>query len=435
MRPAENYCKIQSKGRYFDTLFVMQQKAFNSLERTKFYFNSTLPFWDGYIGFELHKKQKPYALYTCHIELKRTIAELQKASIAAMKVYEKVAVMLSQERKEALDRLGFTSLVYRYLEEYTSELFCARTTWLIDDQGPKIIEVNAERPTFWIETEETNREVAHHFGFKDPCPGTLKNLRSALNETIISQVSHLSTYPDITIGYVCYDTVYDLKTLDWVAKQTSFRGESLSIKNLDFEKKTSRPFNTQTGHIYDALFFWFPLEETDQLIFRNGEIFSQVMLEALRKKSFILLQAIPALLIQPKSVLAYITEKSDKIFIGKLKKFKKYFPETYLNTEKFIDSYFAKPIWGRAGEGCYRMVRGQKTNGNSQSAFYLKQPYVYQALLPIRRVMVDDTPLSLVYEVWSYKVHGKWKKGGVGVRANTSDITDNTSYYLPLGIK
>ncbi len=66
-------------------------------------------------------------------------------------------------------------------------------------------------------------------------------------------------------------------------------------------------------------------------------------------------------------------------------------------------SYFAKPVFGRQGEGAYAAIDGVKAfAGNSDDRYYTEQPYVYQELLEFPTLELSDTRMTELWGVWLY---------------------------------
>lgn len=409
--------------------------AFNSEEREKFFARSGLPYWNSVRSVGSKSITKPYALYTCHEVSPDLLAEIRTASVLAGQVFDKVLSDFESFDKETRTRLAFKDEYEHLLQLPIDQTFCSRIGWADTKNGLKLLEINSEKPTFWIEAEYGNGIVAKHFGLKDPNEGTRKIMQQALNEAIERSLSSLpSASKQPAVGYVVRDNFSDLQNMRWLSRSSQFYGEALTINELDFTKKEDKPFNTSTGTSFDALIFWYPLEYIDELRFNNGEKFIDIFVRSLESKSWALVHGLAAFRIQPKSILAYITENKDSIFVGDLKAAEKYFPRTFLDPSSLGETYFAKPIWGREGRGCYRVINGTPEYGKYQDNYYVKQPKIYQELLDLPQITVEDRDLTVIYESWIYRVEENIVPGAIGIRASDNTITDDASYFLPIGL-
>lgn len=409
---------------------------FKSAERTNFFEQSGLPFWDGY--FKVGEKKLPYAylLYECHRESKDRIAKIQEASVGVAKVFDKVASLIKQWSRDDLKRWGFSDSFYDLHQTEWDKVFCMRIGWAWQASNLKFMEINSEKPTFWIEPEMANGALAEHFGLQNPSPNSPTYLRRALNQAIDKSINTLAPERRINpkIGFVTRENPWDIDTMHWLTTFCEYDSEVFGIESLDFAKRNNVPINRRTQSTFDALIFWYPIEYLVDDKFENGDSVCEVFTEGIKQKSFAVVHAIPAFFIQPKSILAYITENSKHIFTGELKKYEQYFPLSYMSPEKLGGTYFAKPIWGREGQGCSKVDKGVVTRGRYQEDYFSRQKKVYQEVLNLESMKIKEKDIVIIHEAWVYRVGKKFVPGAVGIRGSKHIITDDTSYCLPIGI-
>ncbi len=112
----------------------------------------------------------------------------------------------------------------------------------------------------------------------------------------------------------------------------------------------------------------------------------------------------------------------------------KYFPRTSTITADIGNSYFAKPVLGRQGEGGYAVYKDDvlvKSSGNAE--WYVKQQYVYQELLDLPTIDVEKVEYTALWGSWLFNINEEFVPAGVGIRVSSGPITDDYSYYLPIG--
>lgn len=414
---------------------IPKTKMFASKERDKFFETAGIPFWDAFYEKGEEAIDYPYALYYCHKENPATIKELQHGSVMVAKVFDRVLQDIKGWTDKELARWCFNPKYRDLFSMDWDRYFCMRVGWGKKNDQWKIVEINSQTPAVWVETEKGNPLLARHFGLKNPHPGSMSLLRQSMNDAIEAQLSAISEAgTKCVIGFVTADYYEDLAEVSWLAGLSDYDYEVVTIDNLDFTTANNRPFNLATGHTLDAIILWYPIEWLVELSFSNGEPVWPVFISALKARTFVLVHALPAFFIQPKSILVYITENQDNIFKDELASARAYFPETYLSPEFFGDSYFAKPVWGREGRGCMLVKEGQITMGRYQDDYYTSQQMVYQELLELPKIELGDRQLTLQYEQWVYRTGDELKPGGLGVRATEHLITDDYSYWLPIGL-
>lgn len=404
-------------------------------KRNEFFEQSGLPFWDAFYTIGDKKIHYPYALYTCRRESAKRISEIEKASILIAQVFEKVINRIKNFSPEELEKWCFDKKYADLLHLDWDHFFCFRAGWAFKNGQLKLLEINSQTPSFWFEPEMGNRLLQKQFGLKNPNPQSENFLEKSLNQAIkavIDKKNYFNKKP--LIGFITCNFIDDVNLVKWLASRCEYDFEVIIIDDLDFSKTSNIPFNRKTGRAYDGVLLWYPLEWLVDLKFGNGEALWPVFIDSLKSGSLHLVHALPAFFIQSKAILAYITKNAENIFTGKLKLAYKYFTRTYLNPDEVGKDHFAKPIWGREGRGSYLVKNGKKTYSRYQEDYYVKQKKVYQEILDIPLVKVEDKKINLIYESWVYRVDGKFVPGAVGARGSGHQITDDFSYWIPIGI-
>ncbi len=413
----------------------MQIDPFESSERSRFFARSGIPAWDSYVTYGTHRRHYPYMVYACHVESAERIAELQKGSVLVAQVFDKVADRIRSWQEQDLLEWGFPEKYFDLLNLSWDRFFCLRINWAYKEGQLKFMEINAERPVFWHECEVVNTIMASHFGLQDPTPGTFERAKAALNQAAARSVAMLPTERQVNpvIGLLARNHDGDMDTMRWLTTFLEYETEVMNIDDLDFTKGSNQPINMKTGQKLDTLLFWYPIEYLVDMKFENGESVLEVFIKGLKQRSFTLIHALPAFFIQPKSIQAYITAHADELFVDELTEARKYFPLTYFKPEPLGADYFAKPIWGREGRGCYMVKDGETIRGRFQDDFFLKQKYIYQELLTLPQIKVGPKMLYAAYEAWVYRVGDTLQPGGIGIRAGESKISDPGDFCVPLG--
>jgi glutathionylspermidine synthase len=412
-------------------------KRFISKERSEFFEKSGLPpFWDTYYELEGAKVDYPYMLYTCHKESEQRMHEIQEASVKAAEIFELVSNRVYTWNEKEFEKWGFPKHHKELLRAPREEIFCMRIGWALKDGHPVLFEINAEAPTIWIEPETAGPMLIKQFGLRDPNPKSNIYLKKTLNQAIKKSLEVLAEKKkkNPTIGFICYDDMEEIMTMQWLVNFCEYNNEILTIYDLDFSLDENIPFNIKTGTTLDALILWHPIEWLEDYTLGDGENLGKIFMKGLQEKSFALAHAIPAYFANTKGTLAYITEHAKELFRGKYKSAEKYFPKTYFSPKKLSNSYIAKPIGGRQGQDCYIVRNGKTTQSRMHNEFYANQKKIYQELLTIPEITVEEEPLKWVYESWVYRVDGRFVPGATSLRGCNREITDDFCYFMPIGI-
>ncbi len=408
---------------------------FSSEQRTTFFKNSGIPFYDAYSEKNGKKVLEPYMLYMVQKEPAEKIEELKKATTLVGDIFQRVARQMHSWDKETLLKWGFDERYAELLQIPWDDMFCMRIGWAWKNDKPQILETNSQTPSFWPELETANQKLVKHFGLKDPNPRSNDFLRASLNQAIEKKLAELPAEKRKTanVGFVTNNYWEDIDTMNWLASFCDYKPEVLHIDNFYFTDDFI-PYNKETGTKLDVLIFWVYIEK---LAFGSSPVGRNIwpeFIEGLRRQTFRIAHAIPAFFVQSKAMLAYITEHPEELFVGELKAAEQYFPKSYLTPEPLGDTYFSKPIWGREGRGSYMVKKGETLSSRNQESYYMDQRKVYQELLTIPQMEIENYPFYVIYEAWTYNVDNKFVPGGIGLRLSDHVITDDDCYFLAMGI-
>jgi glutathionylspermidine synthase len=410
---------------------------FLSPERSAFFEKSGLPpFWDTYYELDGKKVNYPYMLYACHKEPEQIMQEIQDGSVKAAEIIDQVVNRIYTWDEEELVKWEFSKQDKDFINAPREEIFCMRIGWALKDGHPKLFEINAQGPTIWIEPETAGPMLIKQFGLRNPTPHSDMYLKKALNQAIKKSLAVLpiKRRKDPTIGFVSYNDDEGLMTMRWLADRCVYKTEVFPIEDLDFTIENNIPFNKKTGQLVDGLIYWDALELLEDYAFTDGTTLRDLFIKGFQEKSFALIHVVPAYFAQSKTNLAYITANAKNIFTGKYKDAEKYFSKTYFSPEKLGDSYIAKPIRGRGGQGCFIIRNGKATNSRYLDDYYVNQKKIYQELLTIPHIAVEGEELNWVYESWVYRVDGKFVPGATSLRGCNQEITDDFCYFMPIGV-
>jgi glutathionylspermidine synthase len=421
----------------------MNIDIFNSPQRKRFFqsmkmgWYNVCPIEEG-TGIPLTDQETPYALYCCHKVSPQTIQEIKHASELVGSVLMEVWSIVRTLDEETLLDYGFPHDAIKVVKHDPLAPFCMRLDWCWNEETgiKKVIETNPQTPSFWFECTEGNGKVAEHFKLQDPVFNARDILSSSLNKHVHRAALLLNKkVRECHIAFTALNNAEDLGTMRWLSKKCESRSSVLPLESLRI-KDGEYLFDSRTGQPIDILFMWYPIEwviyDTDEKGKRLWPALEQLILE----NKIVIVNFGSAFALQPKSVFALITDLGLELFNNQdAQTIFDYFPRTSMMPEKIGNSYFAKPILGREGSGGFAVKSGEvAVRSHSNDPWYTEQDYVYQDLLELPSLEIAQQSMTVVWGAWLYNNgQDKLVSGGVGMRVSEGKITDNISYWCPVG--
>jgi glutathionylspermidine synthase len=416
----------------------MRGDIFNSPDRDRFFESIDLPWYNLPPSNNPEGKPTPYALYHSDRVTPATISQLRQASEAVGKVLMEVWGFLSELEDEELEYYGFPAETIELIQFDVLPPWCMRLDWCWHPAMDtyKVIEVNAQTPSFWYEPTVGNNLVAPHFGLKpiDAFPGQV------LKESLIKQLQRTAKYlgkslSDCRIGLTALNNPEDLNTMRWLSRYCPGDVDVFALENLRLDNDRC-VYNVTNGQPIDILFLWYPIEwllsDTDE----NGDYLYPNFLDLILNRQIAVVNFGSAFALQSKGVFALINDLGTSVFSdAAAAAIIDYFPKTAMTPEAIGNSYFAKPVFGRQGEGVYATIDGVKAfSGNTEDPYYTEQPYIYQELLEFPTINLGDTQMTELWGVWLYN-DGKDNviAEAVGKRLSVGKVTDDGAYWCPIG--
>lgn len=269
-----------------------------------------------------------------------------------------------------------------------------------------------------------------------PIFNTQQILSLSLNQQIERAAKYLKkSHTDCNVTFTALNNAEDLGTMRWLSSHYHHQSTVLPIEFLRI-KDGKYLFDSRTGKPIDVLFMWYPVEWVINDIDENGNRLWQGLEELILKKKIVIVNFGSAFALQPKSIFAliydlgleYLSSENAETVIN-------YFPRTSLSQQDIGDTYFAKPILGREGEGGFAVKSGKMVYSSENSDdWYRRQQLVYQQLLELPKLDVAGELMTAVWGSWLYNDGSdELVSGGLGMRVSQSEITDNLAYWCPVG--
>ncbi|MDN4492548.1 glutathionylspermidine synthase family protein [Ureibacillus aquaedulcis] len=413
------------------------------IEKRQNFYNEIDNFWHDIYG-------KEYALLDIKKESVENIERLRKATEQIGHIFYRTAPLLRRLDNETFARLGFPSETHAFLRLKTIpiESVIARLDLVVMGDEIKLLELNADTPTFIKETFYVNGKVCDYFHMENPNAGFQDQLRKAL----LTAVTASAPIKDSNIIFASHpDNEEDKQTTLYLKELLGIDSQYMDFNELrvvdqpvfDGGKIILSPgLYDVHGNKIDLLYRQtYPIEH---LIHDEDpstkEKVGQMLMQLVEQKELAILNPPSAFLLQSKAIMALIwglheeqhgfyTQEEHGII-------KKYFLATYLDPDEFLlngRKFVKKPAFGREGDTIEIYSGTGKKVAEDSHKTYREELSVYQEFidLPMIDIQTVHGTRRAHYMYGSFYINGE--ASAIGVRAG-GQITDNASYFLPIGI-
>jgi glutathionylspermidine synthase len=400
--------------------------------KARMQFYSKFPeFWSNLYGGE-------YSLYHVYSISEQTHSLLKEATERMGRVFFKTAVLLRSLKDEQLLELGYpaASLPFLRMKSLFPETVISRFDFVLTSNGVKMLEFNADTPTFIVECFQINGEVCSEFGCRNPNENQERLLASGITKAVLeSAKGHES--PNVVFT-AHRDHMEDWNTTLYLSQLCKVPNQILPISDL---RITDDALLDSNGVPIDVLYRQtYPLEHlVEDRDPTTGDLVGVELLQLVKDRKISIVNPVSAFLLQPKSIQCLIwgLAENDGIYTKEERDWiKKYMLPTYLEAETFAGTaaYVQKPSFGREGDTITIWDSYSKADSQNPFQTYRNELPVYQSYVPLPVVILETEKgieeLSMVFG--SFLIAGK--PSSIGIRAG-GKITGNESYYLPVGIK
>lgn len=394
-------------------------------------------FYDHIEGFWANLYGEEYALYDMKLIGRQEAAHIRLATERIGKVYSKMASLLRKVPYETFLEMGYPeeTISFLRLKVHPAESVIARLDLIPYGDGYKCIEINSDTPTFIKELFHINGRICKEFGSGNPNDGLEVQLYKAVQESIQQVSKGKAPYIVFTAHE---DHIEDRETVQYL-KQAVPSSKFTPLHKLQIQRGVG--LFDENGVRIDILYRQtFPIENIIMDQDKDGNTIGLWLLELVEEGKLSILNPPSAFLLQNKAVQAVIWglhEERHPFFTEEEHKWvEDYFLPTYLEAEPFLKNqlpYVKKPAFGREGDtveifsedGRLMYADSQKSYSEYTSVYqlYMEQPTVqYQSEKGLQegRLLLGSFLLNGKSSAFGYRVGGM--------------ITNNLSYYLPVGI-
>ncbi len=416
-------------------------------ERQRFY-GQIEGFWHDLYAME-------YALWDVKQEISESIKCIRQATERIGHLFYKTASLLRQLDDETLLQLGFPSeaLSYIRLQTIPYESVIARLDLAVIDENVKLLEVNADTPTFIKETFYVNGKVCVAFGLQDPNGGCEEELRKAIQAAVSSSFRSLGKKGMPNVVFAAHgEHDEDRLTTMYLQELYGLPSQYMSLNQLRLVSEpimengkvvVERGLYDDKGEKIDVLYRQtYPIEhlilDEDPV---SKERVGQLVMKLVKEKELAIINPPSAFLLQSKAIMALIWglhEEEHPFYTEEEHHWiHTYFLPTYLDEDAFQQqgmAYVKKPSFGREGDTVeiYKGT-GEKMEEDLHKTYEDSLP-IYQQFIELPKMVVrtEQGEKHVHYMYGCFYVNGQGS--AIGIRAGRQ-ITDNESYFLPVGLK
>ena len=400
------------------------------IKRQQFY-RHIKDFWADLYGEE-------YALYDISILDSDQVADIRVISERIGAIFFKMGSLLRKVPDETLLEMGFSqeTLAFIRLKTLPVESVISRLDLIPTGDSYKCIEINADTPTFIKELFCINGMICKEFGMKNPNDGMELLLRIAVTDSIKKSTN--KSFPHIVFT-AHKDHIEDYETVMYL-QQSVQPSKFTPLHQLHIQKGVG--LFDEEGKKIDVLYRQtFPIENLIQDKDQDGNPIGLWLLELVEQKKLAIINPPSAFLLQNKAVQAVIWglhEEQHPFFTEQEHQWiDDYFLPTYLEADPFLQKgipYVKKPVFGREGDTVEIFNEyGELIDADKQQS-YLDYIPVYQQYIEHPTITFNSEKGKQEGKllVGSFLLNGK--AGAIGYRTG-GNITNNLSYYLPIGLK
>ena len=310
--------------------------------------------------------------------------ELRAVSGGLYSVFKKTTEVFQQAPYDFARAMDMPENLLPYL--YIPNTF-AEPTWLsrfdfvLDKRGrPKMVEINADTPCFFIESYYANGVAAKYMGKEDANAGAMENLRRFLKQVYDSSCVNTENCQSGPFVFSCFDdykedygtTLFLKHTRESVVPNGDIRFLSFYDLEID-ENGIVLPDDSHAAGLYRL----HPMEILIDEETEAGEPLGAMFLDLYEKHCFSMMNPPEAIIPQNKSFMALVwaLAQTERFFTRS----ERDLVECYLTPSYFEDdfasladgTYVRKDIWGREGVNI-KIIEKTGTSGRTVAEKYVE---------------------------------------------------------------
>lgn len=391
--------------------------------------------WDRMYGEE-------YALADIHLITRAFREELLDATDRLGSIYAKVVPVLQQAEDSLLLELGVPGealMAVRTVVSQSLPTIIGRFDFAQTDEGFKMLEYNSDTPTGIVEAFFVNGRACRFFDREDPNAGMNKQLARAFGK--VMEAYRRRGYPTERIWFSSLDWHEEDKgTTQYLLRESGLAAKFAPLAQLRVwnDRLYVHDGQTQQMQPVDVLYRLHALEKLAEERDEDGYPTGAHVLSLIADRKLAIINPPSAFLIQTKALQALIWnlhEQGEFFHREEHDAIAKYMLPTYFENRFLGETdYVTKPVFGREGGGVVLFGADGGIVDKDQEDCYWDQPMIYQKRVELPKITVNT-------ETGAYDGRLLWGSFLIGGEPSAivarvgGPITNNMSYYLPVGIK
>ncbi|UNY48745.1 glutathionylspermidine synthase group 2-like protein [Bacillus phage FADO] len=324
--------------------------------------------------------------------------------------------------KETLNTITVPSEYFSYF---------TRLDLIVNGEDIKIIEINCDTPTGYLETSVANEIICEDKGLQSP---------NQLEYNIFRAWRMIEKDLGINFDKV-YFTSYgeheeDKQTVLFNMKHSGVNGEYIAVEDIQIDEYGI--YDTE-GNKIEYLYRLYPLEFLPEDVDEHGKKIGEMFLDHIASGKVKIINPPSAFMMQSKAVMAIvwgIADRTDLFTNEELQDIDKYFLPTYFTNEhfKYLNiPYVEKPIFGREGGGVKIFDSFNKIIDKDEEDWYSEWSKIYQSYVDMPEMTVDTWAGEYTGKllVGSFLIGGE--PSGVFLRVGEK-ITGNLSMFCGVAV-
>ena len=389
--------------------------------------------WDRMYGEE-------YALADLHLISPEFRTELAEATASLANIFEKVLPVLQQAEHSLLLELGVPAQALQAVRvalSQTPATAIGRFDLVQTTEGLKMLECNSDTPTGIVEAFYVNGRACRFFGADNPNAGMEDHLAPAFEQLV--RAYRQAGLPTQHIWFSSLDWHEEDKgTTLYLLRQSGLAARFAALEQL--RVREDRLYVAEGAHMHpvDVLYRLHALEKLAEERDEDGYPTGAHVLRLIAEKKLAVINPPSAFLLQTKALQALIWslhEAGEFFGADEQAVIERYMLPTYFeNRFAGKTGFVTKPIFGREGGGVVLYDEQGTVVEKDQEEFYWEQPMIYQKRVELPAITVETEGGAYAGRLlWgSFLIGGK--PSAIVARVG-GRITNNMSYYLPVGIQ
>jgi glutathionylspermidine synthase len=314
---------------------------------------------------------------------------IQLASKQICQVLQKT-YQLIYNNTEYLLQLGLPESTLNLItveSEYFSDFI--RLDLAVNNAQIKILEINSDTPSGWVEGSVANKILCEEWGFNSP-----NNLEQPVKKAWEKILQRYAIQDTDTIYFTAYNWHdEDRETTQFFRRQCPHkRTEFVDIGKIIV---TEDGVYSPSGAPIRFLYRLYPLEYLDEDRDATQQPIGHWLIRHLVDGRVKIINPPSAFIMQSKAVMALIyqlfLEHSPLFSNEEHHIIERYFLPTYFEVSPFIkqnQAFVAKPFWGREGGGVTIYDKNQQIIQEDRTPYYWQQSKIYQQFTPLPKLTV-----------------------------------------------